>query len=89
MTAQAATLYGGDWTTSNVKIRKGPSTNTAIVGTGNFADGAVVKCKARGEGIYGNTIWWYVRNNQSSSNTWGYTSDYYFNVAGAASPPWC
>ncbi|MFF8229487.1 hypothetical protein [Streptomyces caelestis] len=86
--AQAAS-YGGNWTANDVKIRKGPSTNTAIVDRGYLGDGAAVQCKARGEGIYGNDIWYYVRNVSSNTGKWGYTSDYYFNVAGGANPPWC
>jgi hypothetical protein len=86
--AQAAPLYGGSWTTNDVKIRKGPSTGTSIVDRGHRGDGAAVKCWVRGEGVYGNDTWWYVRNVNSSSGAWGYTSDYYFNVA-SGNPPKC
>ncbi|ANH92456.1 hypothetical protein A8713_15900 [Streptomyces sp. SAT1] len=87
--AQAAgRLYGGNWTTDDVKIRKGPSTGTAIVEHAYKEDGAVVKCWVNGEGVYGNTTWWYVSDTSSGKGLWGYTSDYYFNVANGK-PPKC
>ncbi len=85
---QAAPLYGGNWTTDDVKIRKGPSTDLAIVDRGYKADGAAVKCRVKGEGVYGTNIWWYVKNINSSKNVWGHTSDYYFDVA-SGNPPKC
>ncbi|MFD7719637.1 hypothetical protein [Streptomyces sp. NPDC059814] len=85
--AQAAA--GGSWTTNDVKIRKGPSTGTAIVDRGYIGDGADVKCWLSGEGVYGNTKWYYVRNVSSSAGVYGYTSAYYFRVAGGASVPKC
>ncbi|MFF4752408.1 hypothetical protein ACWD5R_15885 [Streptomyces sp. NPDC002514] len=85
--AQAAS-YGGSWNTDDVKIRKGPSTDLAIVDRGYKGDAAGVKCWVNGEGVYGNTTWWYVKNLNSSANVWGYTSDYYFNVTGGK-PPKC
>jgi len=85
--AQAAS-YGGNWTTDDVKIRKGPSTDMAIVDIGYKDDGAAVKCWVRGQGVFGNDLWWYVTNVNSNKNVWGYTSDYYFNVA-SGQPPKC
>ncbi|MEU0004047.1 hypothetical protein ABZ079_07030 [Streptomyces sp. NPDC006314] len=86
--AQAAGLYGGNWNTDDVKIRKGPSTDMAIVDRGYKHDGAAVKCWVRGEGVYGNDTWYYVKNVNSSKNVWGYTSAHYFNVA-SGNPPKC
>lgn len=86
--AQAAGAYGGSWNTDNVKIRKGPSTDMPVVDHAYKGDGAFVKCWVRGEGVYGDNIWWYVKDNSSSANVWGYTSDYYFNVA-SGNPPKC
>jgi hypothetical protein len=86
--AQAAPLYGGNWTADDVKIRKGPSTDLAIVDRGYKGDGAAVKCWVRGEGVFGDNIWWYVKNGNSGKNVWGYTSDYYFNAA-SGNPPKC
>jgi hypothetical protein len=87
--AQAAPLYGGNWTTDDVKIRKGPSTGTAIVDRGYLGDGAADKCQVQGEGVYGNTTWYHVKNVNSSKNVWGYTSAHYFRVAGGNTPPKC
>ncbi|MFJ2568030.1 MULTISPECIES: hypothetical protein [unclassified Streptomyces] len=72
-----------------MKIRKGPSTGTAIVDRGYIGDGAAVKCQVQGEGIYGDTTWYYVQNISSNKNVWGYTSAYYFVVANNKVPPKC
>lgn len=84
----AHAAYAGSWTTNDVKIRKGPSTGTAIVDRGYIGDAADVKCHVQGEGVYGNTTWYYVRNINSNAGVYGYTSDYYFNVA-SGKPPKC
>lgn len=45
-----------------------------------------MKCRVKGEGVFGNNIWWYVKNVNSSKNVCGHTSDHYFAVAGGNPP---
>jgi len=73
-TIASAYVYG-DYTTSNVKIRSGPSQSYRILGSGNPGDGEYDYCYKVGQNIYGNVFW--DLNENAYSGATGYSSEYY------------
>ncbi|MFE1781890.1 SH3 domain-containing protein [Streptomyces sp. NPDC059506] len=84
----AHAIGGGSWTTNDVKIRKSPNTSSTIVDRGYKGDSAVIYCKKIGESVFGDKLWYKVKNNSSSSGAVGYSSAYYMTT-GAAPIDYC
>lgn len=73
--SSASAYVYGDYTTSNVKIRSGPSQSYRIYGSGNPGDHEYDYCYTVGQNIYGNVFWdW---NQNARTGTTGYSSEYY------------